>query len=116
MPRLRLGSTPLALGVVLACRLLSGQTIVPAKVVADRVPQFVDITARTGIHFNHLASPEQKYIVESMSGGVALLDFDRDGWMSDRLTALRARIDWQPFDALPAGDSEARATPSPDAQ
>ena len=81
MPRLRLGSTALALGVVLACRLLSGQTIVPAKVVADRVPQFVDITARTGIHFNHLASPEQKYIVESMSGGVALLDFDRDGWL-----------------------------------
>jgi len=44
------------------------------------VPQLVDITASTGIHFNHLASPEKKYIVESMSGGVALIDYDRDGW------------------------------------
>jgi hypothetical protein len=44
------------------------------------VPQLVDITASTGIRFNHLASPDKKYIVESMSGGVALIDYDRDGW------------------------------------
>jgi enediyne biosynthesis protein E4 len=44
------------------------------------VPQLVDITASTGIHFKHLASPDKKYIVESMSGGVALIDYDRDGW------------------------------------
>src|SRR3954454_15025537 len=44
------------------------------------VPQLADITASTGIHFNHLASPDKKYIVESMSGGVALIDYDRDGW------------------------------------
>jgi hypothetical protein len=43
-------------------------------------PQLVDITASTGITFQHLSSPEQKYIVESMSGGVALIDYDRDGW------------------------------------
>jgi hypothetical protein len=42
--------------------------------------QLVDITASTGIHFEHLSSPEQKFIVESMSGGVALIDYDRDGW------------------------------------
>lgn len=45
------------------------------------VTQLVDITASTGIHFEHLSSPEQKFIVESMSGGVALLDFDGDGWL-----------------------------------
>jgi enediyne biosynthesis protein E4 len=44
------------------------------------VPQLVDITASTKIHFTHLASPDKKYIVESMSGGVALIDYDRDGW------------------------------------
>jgi enediyne biosynthesis protein E4 len=43
-------------------------------------PQLVDITASTDIKFDHLSSPEQKYIVESMSGGVALIDYDRDGW------------------------------------
>ncbi len=43
-------------------------------------PQLKDITASTGIHFNHLATPEQRYIVESMSGGVALIDYNHDGW------------------------------------
>ncbi len=47
---------------------------------AQPIPQLIDITAKTGIHFNHLASSEKKYIVESMSGGVALIDYDRDGW------------------------------------
>ncbi len=44
------------------------------------VPQLADITASTKIRFKHLASPDKKYIVESMSGGVALIDYDRDGW------------------------------------
>jgi enediyne biosynthesis protein E4 len=43
-------------------------------------PELVNITASTGIQFEHLSSPEQKFIVESMSGGVALIDYDRDGW------------------------------------
>jgi len=43
-------------------------------------PQLVDITASTGIHFEHVSSPEARYIPESMSGGVALIDYDRDGW------------------------------------
>src|SRR5262249_52563334 len=44
------------------------------------VPQFEDITAKTGIKFQHLSSPDKKYILESMSGGVLLVDYDRDGW------------------------------------
>jgi enediyne biosynthesis protein E4 len=44
------------------------------------VPEMADITASTGIRFHHLASPDKKYIVESMSGGVAIIDYDRDGW------------------------------------
>lgn len=43
-------------------------------------PQLYDITATTKIKFEHVSSPEQKYIVESMGGGVALIDYDRDGW------------------------------------
>jgi enediyne biosynthesis protein E4 len=45
------------------------------------IPQFEDITEKAGIHFRHLVAPEQKYILESMSGGVLLLDYDRDGWL-----------------------------------
>jgi hypothetical protein len=40
---------------------------------------FRDVTREAGIRFEHHADPEKKYIVESMSGGVALFDFDRDG-------------------------------------
>jgi hypothetical protein len=56
-----------------------GQSAAGAQTDA-RFPQLVDITASTGIKFDHLSSPEQKYIVESMSGGVAVIDYDRDGW------------------------------------
>jgi enediyne biosynthesis protein E4 len=38
-----------------------------------------DITRDAGITFQHHAAPEKKYIVESMSGGVALFDYDNDG-------------------------------------
>ena len=44
------------------------------------VPQLEDVTDKAGIHFQHVSSPEKKYIVESMSGGVLLIDYDRDGW------------------------------------
>ena len=42
---------------------------------------FTDITASTGIRFEHVVSSEKKYLIESMSGGVLLLDYDRDGWL-----------------------------------
>lgn len=45
------------------------------------VPQLEDVTAKTGITFQHTSDPSKKYIVESMSGGVILFDYDRDGWL-----------------------------------
>src|SRR3982075_2640188 len=41
---------------------------------------FTDITEKAGIKFKHVSSPDKKYIVESMSGGVALFDYDNDGY------------------------------------
>jgi hypothetical protein len=58
-------------------------TLPPGSPISDTqqsYPELVDITASTGIKFEHFSSPEQKFIVESMSGGVALIDYDRDGW------------------------------------
>jgi enediyne biosynthesis protein E4 len=46
---------------------------------AGALPRLTDITQSTGIKFFHASSPDKKYIVESMSGGVALIDYDRDG-------------------------------------
>jgi hypothetical protein len=54
------------------------------------IPLLADITHSTKIHFDHLSSPEKKYIVESMSGGVALIDYDRDG----RIFTLRTHPAW----------------------
>jgi hypothetical protein len=45
-----------------------------------KIPQLVDVTVRSGVRFVHMSAPEKKYIVESMSGGVLLVDYDRDGW------------------------------------
>jgi hypothetical protein len=43
-------------------------------------PQLVDITRSTGIVFDHKSSPGARFIAESMGGGVALIDYDGDGW------------------------------------
>jgi enediyne biosynthesis protein E4 len=43
--------------------------------------QLSDITAKSGIHFEHAVSPDKKYLIESMSGGVLLIDYDQDGWL-----------------------------------
>lgn len=61
---------------------LLGQTVLAQSDVCKgrSVPQLVDVYSKTGINFVHTSAPEKKYIVESMSGGVLLIDFDRDGW------------------------------------
>jgi hypothetical protein len=45
------------------------------------IPQLEDVTRKAGIQFSHSSAPEARYIIESMSGGVLLLDYDRDGWL-----------------------------------
>jgi len=41
---------------------------------------FTDITAASGVRFQHLAShTSKKYLLESMGSGVALFDYDNDG-------------------------------------
>jgi hypothetical protein len=45
-----------------------------------KIPQLENIVEKTGIKFRHTDVPEKRYIVESMGGGVILIDYDRDGW------------------------------------
>jgi len=61
---------------------------IPAKPPADAsaqkgqvqpLPQFEDIAQKAGLTVPHISSPDKKYIVESMSGGVGLIDCDNDG-------------------------------------
>ena len=45
------------------------------------VPQLVDVTEKSGIRFKHTSDPTKKIIIESMTGGILLVDYDRDGWL-----------------------------------
>jgi hypothetical protein len=94
MARMKLSKTSAVLLLMLSAGLISASaqvaaappsptlapTAAPSVPAASSLPQLVDITKSTGISFSHLSSPEAKYVVESMSGGVALIDYNRDGW------------------------------------
>jgi hypothetical protein len=47
----------------------------------DSTVKYTDITEASGIHFrnNNSVTPD-KYLIETMTGGVAILDYDNDGW------------------------------------
>src|SRR6266850_4822225 len=45
-------------------------------------PQFVDVARAAGLNMRlTCGSPEKRYIMEALCGGVAFLDFDNDGWL-----------------------------------
>ena len=47
---------------------------------AGNLPVYRDATARSGIGFvHHSSATSHKYLIESMSGGAAILDYDGDG-------------------------------------
>ncbi len=49
------------------------------KAPAAPIPQFDDIPRQAGLTVSHISTSEQHYIIESMSGGIALFDCDDDG-------------------------------------
>ena len=64
--------------LVIVLSILFSLVLSPAATQSPKIT-FTDITTQAGITFKHVASPDKKYIVESMSGGVALFDYDNDG-------------------------------------
>jgi len=57
---------------------VSGQT--GSKTPPATAARFTDITASSGISFQHFSShTPNKYLIETMGAGVALFDFDNDG-------------------------------------
>jgi hypothetical protein len=50
---------------------------------SDATPvTFTDVTAQSGIRFVcHNSPTPDKYLIETMAGGVAIFDYDNDGWL-----------------------------------
>src|SRR5579864_1686021 len=44
-----------------------------------QLPRFKDVSNEVGLTVPHISTPDKQYIVESMSGGVGLIDCDNDG-------------------------------------
>jgi hypothetical protein len=44
-----------------------------------QVLRFKDVSKEVGLNVRHISTPDKQYIVESMSGGVGLIDCDNDG-------------------------------------
>jgi len=60
---------------------LSGRTGPAASGAAAALPVFRDVTRASGVKFSCNGSPtSQKYLIETMVGGVASFDYDSDGW------------------------------------
>ncbi len=51
----------------------------PAIAQTVPLPHFNDVSREAGLTVPHISTPDKQYIVESMSGGVGLIDCDNDG-------------------------------------
>ena len=84
-----------------ACRSIIALALVGCLSAATPAPevQFSDVTQAFGIAFQHENSAtSNKYLIETMGGGVALLDYDNDGRL-DIFFTNGAKID----DPMPSG-------------
>ena len=68
---------------LLTATLVSAQVSPPAPAVRKdgpaSLPRFTDIAQQAGLTVPHISSPDKRYIIESVSGGIGLIDCDGDG-------------------------------------
>jgi hypothetical protein len=82
--------------------------------VPSEVPQFEDISRLAGLAAAHISTSEQHYIIESMSGGIALFDCDDDGKLDIAMvngsTVERYRAGGDPLVTLYHQDADLKFT------
>ena len=76
--------------ILMALVLVTCLAQAPAQKTA--YPKFEDIAKQAGLSVPHISTPEKKYIVESMSGGVGFIDCDNDGKL-DIVTVNGSSVD-----------------------
>src|SRR5579859_841083 len=71
---------------ILSAAMASAQAVLPAPVKdsgpkpqPSALPHFEDIGKQAGLTVSHISTAEKRYIIESMSGGIGLIDCDNDG-------------------------------------
>src|SRR3954464_3245689 len=63
----------------LALAVLSSSRVSPLPV--HQAAKYLDDAARAGLRFQFRNSPTStKYLIEAMGGGIAIFDYDHDGW------------------------------------
>src|SRR5437879_10686493 len=86
----------------------------PVQTTQSQPPVFEDIAQQAGLTVPHISSPDKKYIVESMSGGVGLIDCDNDGKLDiitvNGSTVERYRKGGDPLITLYHQDSDSRGS------
>lgn len=79
----------------------------PWEISPQPAALFTDVVDRSGVAFKHAASKtSQKYLIETMGSGVAVLDYDNDGWL-DLFFVNGAHIE----DPMPEGKQPSKADP-----
>jgi enediyne biosynthesis protein E4 len=69
---------------------------------SDRGQVFEDVTTKSGVRFKQESSrTSQKYLPESMVGGVAMFDYDNDGWLDLFFVNGARLLDPMPLGAVP---------------
>lgn len=75
---------------------------------SEHVAVFTDVTEASGVRFhNENSATPEKYLIETMTGGVAMIDYDNDGW-PDLFFVNGARIHSGQKDSEPANKSDPR--------
>lgn len=80
------------MGRLLLIALVSIACAVGARSPKLARPWFEDVARQAGLRVPHISTPEKKYIVESMSGGVGFIDCDNDGKL-DIVTVNGSSVD-----------------------
>lgn len=78
--------------LILEATLFEATLLSFAQAPPVEVPDFKDITQYAGLTVPNISTPEKRYMIESMSGGVGFIDCDNDGKL-DIITVNGSTVD-----------------------